>query len=127
MGRLNDVDLSREYASAKAVIFTPYIEYGLIPLEANACGTPVICYGHGGVEETMISVERSKVENVPPTAVFFNEQTKDSLLVALSTFEKVVFTGEYLVKHAKKWDIPIFQQEIRSYVNSYYNSIKNQH
>jgi len=124
LGRLNDSDLASEYASVKAVVFTPYIEYGLIPLEANACGTPVICYGHGGVEETMISVERAETEGLFPTAIFFNEQTKESLLAALSTFEKTTFVSEHLVKHAQNWDIPTFQQNFRAYVNSYSDSMK---
>ncbi|NDC48950.1 MAG: glycosyltransferase, partial [Micrococcales bacterium] len=45
LGGVDDETLAREYAVAKAVIFTPFLEYGLIPLEANASGTPVICYG----------------------------------------------------------------------------------
>ena len=41
LGAVDDVTLAKEYARAKAVIFTPFLEYGLIPLEANASGTPV--------------------------------------------------------------------------------------
>ena len=42
VGRVDDATLAAEYSEARAVVFPPYLEYGLIPLEANACGTPVI-------------------------------------------------------------------------------------
>ena len=74
LGGVDDNTLAKEYSNAQAVIFTPFLEYGLIPLEANASGTPVICLGKGGVLETMIPANEpwAYSKNIFPTAVFFS-------------------------------------------------------
>ncbi len=111
LGPVDDQTLAREYSQARAVIFTPYLEYGLIPLEANASGTPVICYGKGGVRETMIADGESG--DAPPTAVFFDEQTADSLIGAVRRFEARTFDPAALIRHASRWGVPAFQERIR--------------
>ncbi len=73
LGAIDDDALAREYGEAQAVIFTPFMEYGLIPLEASASGTPVICYGKGGVTEIMVPLEQERRGEA--TAIFFHEQT----------------------------------------------------
>jgi glycosyltransferase involved in cell wall biosynthesis len=111
LGAVDDEALAREYSQARAVVFTPYLEYGLIPLEANASGTPVICYGKGGVIETMIPLDSGRE---PATAVFFDEQTPESLIGAIRRFESTTFDSNVLQRHAAKWDVPAFQEQIRS-------------
>jgi len=115
LGDVDDQTLARLYSECKAVIFTPFLEYGLIPLEANASGTPVICYGKGGITETMIPSDNTKGEK--PTAVFFYEQTANSLIQALKIFEKQPFESSYLVQHAMKWNVDNFKKQIREQVN----------
>jgi glycosyltransferase involved in cell wall biosynthesis len=110
LGPVDDKTLAREYSEALAVIFTPFLEYGLIPLEANASGTPVICYGKGGVTETMVPVGREGNANKPHTAVFFYEQTASALIAAIRQFETCKFSGNDLVKHASQWDVPAFKE-----------------
>jgi glycosyltransferase involved in cell wall biosynthesis len=112
LGAVDDERLAREYSEARAVVFTPYLEYGLIPLEANASGTPVICYGKGGVTETMIPLGVN--DGGPPTAVFFDEQTPESLIAAVHRFESSTFDPAALTRHASKWGVPAFQERIRS-------------
>lgn len=116
VGRVNDETLAREYSEARAVIFTPFLEYGLIPLEANACGTPVICYGKGGVTETMIPAGASVNS---PTAVFFYEQTAEALARAVREFERTDFDQDALVRHATRWNVPEFRQKMRAAVMSF--------
>jgi glycosyltransferase involved in cell wall biosynthesis len=118
LGAVDDDTLSIEYAKAKAVIFTPFLEYGLIPLEANASGTPVICYGKGGVTETMISVDNYCKNTQTPTAVFFYKQTPEALISALKQFDLFDFDKEALVRHALKWDVPAFKRNIRKEINN---------
>ncbi len=119
LGGVDDETLAREYAVAKAVIFTPFLEYGLIPLEANASGTPVICYGIGGITETMISWSKEAEINYPSaTAVFFYEQTANALIEAVRQFEKVSFDPAYLVKHASRWGVPEFKRQLRAAVEA---------
>ncbi len=118
LGAVDDATLAREYSEAGAVIFTPFLEYGLIPLEANASGTPVICYGKGGIVETMVPVEDRPGPGDAPTAVFFYEQSADSLIDAVRRFETFSFDSEALVRHAQKWGVPSFKKSLRTIVQS---------
>lgn len=117
LGEVDDNTLIREYSKAKAVIFTPELEYGLIPLESIACGTPVVCYGKGGVEETMIPWE-SNNSKATSTAIYFYEQTPESLIEAIHKFEKASFNTQALVKHSLEWSVSEFKQKIRLYIDS---------
>ena len=114
LGPVDDETLALEYAKARAVIFTPYLEYGLIPLEANASGTPVIAFGKGGITETMIPYETPGQRNA--TAVFFMEQTPDALIEALGRFDTATFDTTTLVAHAAQWSVPEFQRKLREAV-----------
>jgi glycosyltransferase involved in cell wall biosynthesis len=118
LGSVDDATLVEEYAKAKAVIFTPFLEYGLIPLEANASGTPVICYGRGGVTETMIPWSEVADKLSSPTALFFYEQTAEALLNAVKQFERVNFDSNQLIRHASRWGVSEFKQQLREVVNT---------
>lgn len=115
IGNVDDGQLAIEYGRAKAVIFTPELEYGLVPIEANAAGTPVIAYGRGAINETMIPFGHI---DQTPTAVFFYEQTAESLIEAVKIFESSKFQSDDLVNHASKWSIPPFKKKVREYVES---------
>jgi len=119
VGNVDDATLTTEYSEARAVIFPPCLEYGLIPLEANACGTPVICYGKGGVTETMIPVNHRIHSNCPPTAVFFYEQTAAALIQAVREFEACEFSRNDLIRHAERWSVPEFKRRMRAAVMSF--------
>tara|TARA_B100000780_G_scaffold262090_1_gene214961 strand:- start:1083 stop:2183 length:1101 start_codon:yes stop_codon:yes gene_type:complete len=114
LGSISDEQLAREYSQAKAVIFTPYLEYGLIPLEANSCGTPVIAYGKGGIEETMIPWKDNESES---TAIFFYEQNASSLQKAVINFQKVEFNTDFIKNHAHAWSVPSFKKKLREYIS----------
>jgi glycosyltransferase involved in cell wall biosynthesis len=116
LGAVDDRQLAHEYATARAVIFTPFLEYGLIPLEANASGAPVIAYGKGGIEETMIPANGPAADTMRATAVFFGEQTANSLVAAVRHFETLRFDAQALARHASAWSIPAFQKKLRSAV-----------
>lgn len=119
MGYIDDDSLAREYASAKAVIFTPHLEYGLVPLEANASGAPVIAYGIGGITETMVNYNSDiPISEQNATAVFYYEQTEKALTEALLAFNEDQFDRNKLVNHAKKWNVPTFKRKIREYVTN---------
>ncbi|MGH7508222.1 MAG: glycosyltransferase family 4 protein [bacterium] len=67
---------------ARAFIFAAEEDFGIVPLEAQACGTPVIAYGRGGALETIRGLDQNS-----PTGVFFDEQAPESVRQAISLFE----------------------------------------
>ena len=119
LGSVEDEELVKEYSDAKAVIFTPELEYGLIPLEAAASGTPVIALGRAGVLETMIPYDSSKLDTNLYTAVFFAEQTSESLINAVNVFVDLEFDHEFLAQHSKLWDKEFFKKKIRKTISDY--------
>jgi glycosyltransferase involved in cell wall biosynthesis len=122
LGAVDDVQLAAYYASAQCVIFTPELEYGLIPLEANASGTPVVCFGRGGVTETMIPFDEKLANKKTYSAVFYYEQTPEALNDAIKTFEALPVDQTFLVHHAQKWDVSIFKSSLRAFVDEFYSS-----
>ncbi|MEO5364876.1 MAG: glycosyltransferase [Magnetococcus sp. WYHC-3] len=119
LGSVDDETLQREYGNAKGVVFTPFLEYGLIPLEACACGTPVICLGKGGIIETMVPWTESGQKNPAPTAVFFQEQNAEALCDAIRKFERLTFDPDALAAHAKRFGVPEFKRQLTELVESY--------
>ena len=94
---------------AKAFIFAAEEDFGIIPIEAQACGTPVICYAKGGTLET-----------VKPglTGVFFDEQNTSSLTKAISEFEKTyrIFDAKTIKAHAAQFNNKRLQSELLNIV-----------
>lgn len=98
---------------AKALIFAAEEDFGLIPVEAQACGTPVIAFGKGGVLET---VRGLKQEN--PTGLFFTEQTPESIAEAVQIFEanQSLFTADQCVANAQRFTPQQFQDTFKNFV-----------
>ena len=111
-------ELSDLYANCKALIFPQYEDYGITPLEANASGRPVIAYGIGGVLETMIPY---KDDSLRSTAVFFKDQTIESLITAIELFETLTFDPEFIRKHAEKFDEKVFSEKLTNFIQQKYS------
>lgn len=118
---LSSEELAGVYSNCKAFVFPQLEDYGITPLEANASGRPVIAYGKGGVLETMIPYETDSMRS---TAVFFDEQTKESLKMAVHKFETLTFDPEFIRSHAETFDEGAFVSKIRSFVVKKYLSAK---
>ena len=104
---------------AKAFIFAADEDFGMIPIEAEACGTPVIAYGHGGSLET---VSEGK------TGLFFHEQNPESIIKAVTYFESLgekPFSYETCRKWAESFSEERFKKEIKDFVESKYKEFKN--
>jgi glycosyltransferase involved in cell wall biosynthesis len=113
-GSLDDDALIRAYGEARAVISTPEIEYGLVPLEANAAGTPVIALGRGGVLETMVGTDDPAGR--PATAVLYSDPSAKALYDAVRQFEGMEFLPSNLQDRASEFAIPAFRTGLRSIV-----------
>jgi glycosyltransferase involved in cell wall biosynthesis len=91
LGHVSDLDLCDLMARAKFVIIAALEDYGLVPIEANASGTPVIAYGAGGVLDTQVS---------ELTGILFEEQTAESLKNAILKAQKINWNYVKIRDHA---------------------------
>ncbi|MEK7347472.1 MAG: glycosyltransferase [Candidatus Eisenbacteria bacterium] len=116
VGAIPDSELVDYYRRARAVIHAANTEYGLTPIEANAHGTPAICWGVGGVWETMIP-HSSDPRNA--TALFYPEPTPHSLAEAVRQFERLHFDPERCFANASRFGGKAFIEKITDYVRRY--------
>ena len=91
LGHTTDDKRAQLFAHAKSIIVTALEDYGLVPIEANASGTPVIAYGKGGVLDTQIPDK---------TGVLFSRQTPDSLQNALLRGKAINWDYQQIRNHA---------------------------
>lgn len=101
-------DLICYLQKARAFVFAAVEDLGMLPVEAQACGTPIIALGKGGSLETV----REGV-----TGVFFNEQTVDAIVKAVSHFENLAFDYKEIRKHAESFGIDQFKKKFMQFVN----------
>jgi glycosyltransferase involved in cell wall biosynthesis len=117
---LSNEELADLYANCKALIFPQHEDYGITPLEANASGRPVIAYGVGGITSTMIPYTEGG-NSLKSTAVFFKDQTVESLCGAIEEFETLAFDPVFIKAHAEKFDEEVFISEIKDFVQKKYD------
>lgn len=103
---------------AKAFVFAANEDFGIAPIEAQACGTPVICFGAGGSLETVID---------GTTGVYFMRQTAESLLDALHFFESNsdTFHPSEIRKSILRFNRNRFEQEFKDFVDDRYEQFAN--
>lgn len=99
---------------AKALVFAAEEDFGIVPVEAQACGTPVIAYGRGGALETVTDNR---------TGIFFKEQTVESLIEAIGKFERIQnkFNTLEIRKNAERFNINRFKREFKELVEKLVN------
>jgi glycosyltransferase involved in cell wall biosynthesis len=117
LGWQPDETVSKLYSECRALIFPGEEDFGIVPLEAMASGKPVIAYGRGGALETVVPyVMKDNVQEIPPTGLFFDEQQVDSLIHAITQFEKIEaeFDPAAIRAHALQWDREIFKEKMKN-------------
>ena len=104
LGRQPDEVLRRHFCMCRALIFPGEEDFGIVPLEAQACGRPVIAFARGGALETVVDAEESGA-NGAATGVLFHEATPESLVEAIRRFERAEkdFRPEAIRAHALRF------------------------
>jgi glycosyltransferase involved in cell wall biosynthesis len=117
LGWQSDEKVRDYYRGCRAFIFPGEEDFGIAPVEAQACGSPVIAYERGGVLESVIPFPK---EN--PTGVFFNHPTPESLITAVELFERKMdqFDSRHTRENALRFDKKRFREEIRSFIENRY-------
>jgi glycosyltransferase involved in cell wall biosynthesis len=113
VGELQVAEFWAEYAACRALLFTADEDFGMVPLEAQACGRPVIAFGAGG------SLETVRVGGARATGAYFAEQTTESAMAAISRWENELerdFRPEYAREWAAGFGLPRFLEQYRAFV-----------
>jgi glycosyltransferase involved in cell wall biosynthesis len=115
LGYQPDYKLMKYMQSAKAFVFAALDDFGIIPLEAQACGTPVIAYGQGGSLETVRGLD-----NLDPTGVFFSEQSVNGIISGVRAFEnlEIPINPRNCRLNAERFSIECFQTEFINFTNN---------
>lgn len=118
----NDV-MKEHMQNAKAFVFAAEEDFGITPVEAQACGTPVIAFGKGGSLET---VRPYGIDNA--TGFFFREQTIAAIVDAVSQFENHVdaVSPDACRNNAMRFSSARFKQEMAQYINEKYELFKDE-
>ncbi len=101
---------------AKAFVFAALEDFGIAPLEAQACGTPVIAYGRGGALETICDWNSEQ-----PTGLFFPRQEASALVAAVNRFEQLQkrFSAENCRRNALRFSIDTFRSRFSALIQKY--------
>jgi len=110
LGWRDNAELADLYAGCRALVFPGIEDFGIVPLEAMACGKPVIAFGKGGALETIINKGTNR------TGVFFYNQTTEDLVKSLISFDKLLFNPQKIREHALEFDRSLFKRKISNYI-----------
>lgn len=110
IGYQDESTLKELMQKARAFVFSAEEDFGIVVVEAMACGTPVIALNKGGTAETVID---------GITGILFNEQTVEDIKEAVKRFEKIedTFNHKDIAEHTKKFSRQIFEEKMKNYVD----------
>lgn len=106
---VSDENMAQYFQRAKGFIFPSLEDFGIVPVEAMAAGTPVIAFSKGGALDYI----KNGVNGI-----FFDKQTTKSVAEAINRLEKTSFSSQSIIKHAKAFDEQVFIKKIQEFVKS---------
>lgn len=118
LGQLSTDELWQQYAECRALLFAADEDFGMVPLEVQACGRPVVAYGVGGSLET-VRGWRQDAERAP-TGVYFGQQTVESIMEGILRFEQLeaegIFQSDSIVAWAEGFRAENFLAAMREFI-----------
>jgi glycosyltransferase involved in cell wall biosynthesis len=108
LGRLTDEQIRDEYRHARAVLLPGEEDFGIVPVEAQACGRPVVALGRGGALETVKDAE---------TGVLFSEPTAGSMAAALERVLQTTFDPARIRRHAEAFSRQRYGTQMRAVID----------
>jgi glycosyltransferase involved in cell wall biosynthesis len=114
LGWQPDEVIRDHFRRCRALLFPGEEDFGIVPVEAQACGTPVIAFGRGGATETIVPPERTR----EPTGLWFEEQTSECLADAIARLERRArdFSPAAIRRQAQRFHARRFAEEMRAFV-----------
>jgi len=116
LGQVSDNEIRKHYRGCRALLFPALEDFGITPVEAQACGKPVIALGRGGALDTVVP---------GVTGVFFDEQTENSLINGIKEFENQHWDSARIRRHAEKYDRSIFLSKLQDFILEALNDFSN--
>lgn len=128
LGNLSDHDLHQEFARCRALLFPGEEDFGMVPVEAQSFGKPVIAYGRGGALETIRGLDSGEPATEAPTGVFFALQSAETLTTAILEFESNAsrFDAQLIREHAQQFSVELFQRRMKEFVQSAFQEFQTQ-
>jgi glycosyltransferase involved in cell wall biosynthesis len=118
-GFLPPAQVKTYLSKAKAFLFPSEEDFGIVPVEAQSCGTPVIAFGRGGALETIVA--EGDASGLAPTGRFFNAQTPEAVMAAVKAFEqdqsKQLYDAQAIHEHAQYFSIDNFKLRFKEQVD----------
>lgn len=124
LGYRDNEELASLMSGARALIFAAQEDFGIVPVEAQAAGTPVIAFGQGGATETVVAADGRNWHQA--TGVFFEEQSTDSVVEAVRFFLECEgeFKTEVIRENARRFSQERFKMEIQSFIKTRYQQLR---
>jgi len=120
LGHLPDQEVHENYAHCRALLFPGEEDFGIVPVEAQSFGRPVVAFRRGGALETVIGgFPTSSYAAESSTGVFFAEQSAESLADAIRFFESIEtpFSPTFIRRNAERFDVSRFKSEMGAFIN----------
>ncbi len=116
----DDEQVAGYMKKCRALIFPGEEDFGIVPLEAQACGKAVIAYGKGGALETVIGFDEASGRNADATGLFFHEQSPRALREAILRFEEIEdqFDSRKCRSNALRFDRSVYKRSMQEYIQS---------
>jgi glycosyltransferase involved in cell wall biosynthesis len=118
-GWLSDEHLLNLYRSCEALLFPGVEDFGIVPVEAQACGKPVIALAEGGTLETVSGpiwgINRAKDDHA--TGLLFRKPGPEYIIEAIKAFRTMTFDGNSIRKNALRFSRPTFLESMSEFVN----------